>query len=68
MQIVALDHEYAAFELGQARHLGDTVDDLLSRQVGGVSLAGENEQHRPLGSDTISRSQSRFSNSSAARL
>ena len=42
-QVVVLDQQDAALELGHPRDLGDAADQVLARLVGGVGLAGEQQ-------------------------
>ncbi len=48
-QVVALHQHDAAGELRSPRELVDHLDEVLARQVVGVGLAGEDQQHRALG-------------------
>ena len=48
-EVIAFHHQQLALELGPARDFVDAADQLLAGLVGRVRLAGENEQHRPVG-------------------
>ena len=48
MQVVAFHEQDLAFEFRRARDARDGADQMLSRLVGGMRLAREDEQHRTL--------------------
>ena len=48
VDVVVLDEDHALGEAGVEAEVGDPLDQLLARLVGGVGLAGEDELHRPL--------------------
>ena len=47
-QIIALQQQHLAFELWHSRNLRDFANQILSRHVGRVSAASEDEYRRPL--------------------